>query len=246
MFTLYPAIDIRGGKCVRLIQGDYNKETVYGESPLDMAESFVNQGADWVHLVDLDGAKQGYPVNRDIILQAAAQLSAQVQVGGGIRTKEAVERYLTNGVARVILGSSAIADPKFVKDMLRAYGGRRIAVGIDARDGYVATHGWLQTSSVKAEELALELVDHGAEIFIMTDISRDGMLAGPNVEAIAALGRVTGKEVIASGGVSNLTDVRQLHARVNDGIAGAIIGKAIYTGRISLQEALLEVNGNAD
>ncbi|MDG5786612.1 1-(5-phosphoribosyl)-5-[(5-phosphoribosylamino)methylideneamino]imidazole-4-carboxamide isomerase [Evansella sp. AB-P1] len=242
MFTIYPAIDIRGGKCVRLLQGDYDKETVYGDSPFEMAKSFVEKGAQWIHMVDLDGAKKGEPVNHEVVLQTAQKLDAKVQIGGGIRTRESVAKYLDSGVSRVILGSSAISDPEFVKEMLRTYGGQRVAIGIDARDGYVATHGWLQTSEVKAEELATELVQYGAETFIMTDISRDGMLSGPNVEAIANLGRVTGKQVIASGGMSEMKDVQDLLARSNDGIEGAIIGKALYTGRISLEEALLEVS----
>ncbi|UCZ52641.1 1-(5-phosphoribosyl)-5-[(5-phosphoribosylamino)methylideneamino]imidazole-4-carboxamide isomerase [Bacillus shivajii] len=241
MFTIYPAIDIRGGKCVRLLQGDYNQETVYGDSPFDMAKSFYEQGTSWVHMVDLDGAKEGKPVNDDVVRQAAAQLGANIQIGGGIRTAECVAAYLDNGVSRVILGSSAISDPSFVKSMLKQYGGEKIAIGIDARDGYVATHGWLQTSEVKAEELGEELASYGAKTFIMTDISRDGMMSGPNVEAIANLGRVTGKQVIASGGVSSLEDVKTLKKFENDGISGAIIGKAIYTGKVSLKDAIAEV-----
>ncbi|ADU31776.1 1-(5-phosphoribosyl)-5-[(5-phosphoribosylamino)methylideneamino]imidazole-4-carboxamide isomerase [Evansella cellulosilytica] len=242
MFTIYPAIDIRGGKCVRLLQGDYEKETVYGDSPFTMAKSFEDKGATWIHTVDLDGAKKGEPVNHEVVLKTAQELSANVQIGGGIRTSASVSQYLDNGVARVILGSSAISDPAFVKEMLRTYGGKRVAIGIDARDGYVATHGWLKTSEVKAEELAQELVEFGAETFIMTDISRDGMLSGPNVEAIAALGKTTGKEVIASGGMSEMKDIADLVARIDDGVSGAIIGKALYTGRISLEEALKEVS----
>ena len=243
MFTIYPAIDIRGGKGVRLIQGDYNQETVYGESPFQMAEDFADKGASWIHIVDLDGAKEGQPVNHEVILRAAKELPASIQTGGGIRTPESVARYLEGGVRRVILGSSAISDPQFVKEMLATYGGDRIAIGIDARDGYVATHGWLQTSQVKAEELALELVEHGAETFIMTDIARDGMLSGPNVEAIANLGKATGKKVIASGGMKEMDDLRRLKERHTDGVSGAIIGKALYTGRIDLLQALQEVEG---
>ncbi|MDQ0254580.1 phosphoribosylformimino-5-aminoimidazole carboxamide ribotide isomerase [Evansella vedderi] len=241
MFTIYPAIDIRGGKCVRLLQGDYDKETVYGDSPFEMAKGFGEKGANWIHMVDLDGAKAGEPVNHEVVLRTAQELEAQVQVGGGIRTRESVEKYLSGGVSRVILGSAAISDPQFVKEMLAEYGGKRIAIGIDARDGYVATHGWLETSEVKAEELAQQLVSFGAETFIMTDISRDGMLTGPNTEAIASLGDVTGKEVIASGGVSELADLKELARRSGEGISGAIVGKALYTGRFSLEEALREV-----
>ncbi|WP_078579182.1 1-(5-phosphoribosyl)-5-[(5-phosphoribosylamino)methylideneamino]imidazole-4-carboxamide isomerase [Salipaludibacillus agaradhaerens] len=241
-FTIYPAIDIRGGKCVRLIQGDYDKETIYGDSPYDMAARFENKGADWIHMVDLDGAKEGHPVNHAEVIKTARELSANIQIGGGIRRQEDIETYLEAGVSRVILGSSAISDPEFVKNMLHVYGGKRIAIGIDARDGYVATHGWLQTSQVKAEELGKVLAGEGAETFIMTDISRDGMLSGPNVAAIASLGQATNKQVIASGGVSDLTDLKELLANKDSGIAGAIIGKALYTNRIHLEVALNEVN----
>lgn len=234
-FMIYPAIDIRNGNCVRLLQGDYEKETVYGNSPLEMAKRFVEDGASWIHLVDLDGAKAGKRVNDKHVLDIASQLNVYVQVGGGIRTAEDVAAYLEHGVDRVILGSAAINNPEFVKEMLETYG-NKIAIGIDARDGYVATEGWLETSKVTAEELAIELANHGAEVFIFTDISRDGMLNGPNVSAIASLAAATGKEVIASGGVSQLSDLNEL--KQNKGIAGAIIGKALYTNQFSLKEAL--------
>jgi phosphoribosylformimino-5-aminoimidazole carboxamide ribotide isomerase len=224
------------------MQGDYDKETVYGDSPFDMAASFEKKGANWIHMVDLDGAKEGRPVNHQDVIKTARELSANIQIGGGIRRQKDIETYLEAGVSRVILGSSAISDPEFVKDMLREYGGKRIAIGIDARDGYVATHGWLQTSKVKAEELGKALAEEGAETFIMTDIARDGMLSGPNVAAIASLGQATNKQVIASGGVSSMTDLKELLAKKDSGIAGAIIGKALYTDRIHLEVALKEVN----
>lgn len=240
-FTIYPAIDMRGGKCVRLLQGDYDKETVYGDSPYKMAEAFAAKGASWIHMVDLDGAKAGAPVNQEHVIRAARELKANIQIGGGIRTPDDVAAYLDAGVTRVILGSSAISDPDFVRAMLKQYGGEKIAVGIDARDGYVATHGWLETSEVRAEELGKELADAGAETFIMTDISRDGMMSGPNVEAIANLGQATGKQVIASGGVSSMSDLEELSSYSEKGISGAIIGKALYTDKIDLSQALEEV-----
>ncbi|CAM3887321.1 1-(5-phosphoribosyl)-5-[(5-phosphoribosylamino)methylideneamino]imidazole-4-carboxamide isomerase [Alkalicoccus chagannorensis] len=230
---------MRGGKCVRLLQGDYDQETVYGDSPYDMAAAFAEKGASWIHMVDLDGAKEGTPVNHDHVIRAAGSLQARIQIGGGIRTEEDVARYLDAGVARVILGSSAIADPGFVRRMLQRYGGDRIAIGIDARDGFVATHGWLETSEVKAETLGRELAEAGAETFIMTDISRDGMMSGPNTEAIASLGQATNREVIASGGVSSMEDLRLLAAE--QGISGAIIGKALYTDAIDIKHAIAEV-----
>ncbi|WP_404459512.1 1-(5-phosphoribosyl)-5-[(5-phosphoribosylamino)methylideneamino]imidazole-4-carboxamide isomerase [Sutcliffiella horikoshii] len=239
-FTIYPAIDMRGGKCVRLLQGDYSKETVYGDSPFDMAKTFVEQGADWIHMVDLDGAKAGSPVNDRFVLQVARELPAKVQIGGGIRTAEDVERYLDNGVDRIILGSAAINDPDFVKAMLAKYGAK-IAIGLDAKDGYVATEGWVETSTVKATVLGKELADAGAETFIFTDIATDGMLSGPNVDATVELARVTGASVIASGGVSSVDDLLALRKFAGDGVTGSIVGKAIYTEKIDLARALEEV-----
>lgn len=239
-FTIYPAIDIRGGKCVRLFQGDYNQETVYGDSPLAMAEKFQSEGATWIHLVDLDGAKERKRVNDAHVIQIAKKLDVNVQVGGGIRTEDDVHYYLENGVNRIILGSSAIQNPNFVKKMLKFHGDK-IAVGIDARHGYVAVDGWLETSEIKAVDLAQELVEHGAEIFIFTDISKDGTLTGPNVKAIADMAEATGKQVIASGGVSKLEDFDDLLQEQKKGIEGAIVGKALYTKQFTLQDALRKV-----
>ncbi|MTH53782.1 1-(5-phosphoribosyl)-5-[(5-phosphoribosylamino)methylideneamino]imidazole-4-carboxamide isomerase [Bacillus mangrovi] len=239
-FVLYPAIDMRDGKCVRLIQGDYNQETIYGDSPFEMAEQFAQDGAEWIHMVDLDGAKAGRPVNNEPVLKAARELKANIQIGGGIRNAADVELYLEHGVSRVILGSSAITDPDFVKDMLRQYG-EKIAIGLDAKDGYVSTEGWLQTSTVKAADLGQELAGHGAETFIFTDIATDGMLSGPNTESTAAIARATGKSVIASGGVSSIEDLLSLREHQQDGVSGAIIGKALYTKRFTLQDALKQV-----
>lgn len=239
-FTIYPAIDIRGGKCVRLLQGDYDRETVYGNSPLAMAQKFYEDGATWIHTVDLDGAKEGNPINSEHIIGIKNDLPVHVQVGGGIRTKEAVELYLEAGVDRVILGSSAISHPAFVREMLDLYG-NKIAIGIDARDGYVAVEGWTKTSEMKAETLAAELAEHGAETFVFTDISRDGTLNGPNVGAIASIARLTGKDVIASGGVSSVSDIETLSRHSE--ISGAIIGRALYTGAVPLKEALKAAAG---
>lgn len=236
-FTIYPAIDMRGGKCVRLLQGDYTKETVYGDSPFEMARLFAEQGAQWIHMVDLDGAKEGKRVNDRFVLEVVQNLNVNVQIGGGIRTEEDVAYYLENGVTRVILGSAAISNPAFVKNMLLTYG-ERIAIGIDAKNGFVATEGWLNTSNVKATELGKELAEAGAETFIFTDIATDGMLSGPNVKAAIEMAQATGKGVIASGGVSSLADVQTLAAHVADGVAGAIVGKALYTNQFTLAEAL--------
>lgn len=235
-FTLYPAIDMRNGKCVRLVQGDYDQETIYGDSPLDMAAQFAKDGAAWIHLVDLDGAKAGKRVNHEHVLAIASSLDVKVQIGGGIRTEEDVAFYLKSGVDRVILGSSAVSNPAFVKKMLAQYG-EKIAIGIDARNGFVSTEGWLETSKVKAEELGRELAKEGAEVFIFTDIQMDGMLSGPNVESTVRLAKATGKQVIASGGVSAVADLQKLSAQKQSGVSGAIVGKALYTNQFTLAEA---------
>ncbi|QJC50377.1 1-(5-phosphoribosyl)-5-[(5-phosphoribosylamino)methylideneamino]imidazole-4-carboxamide isomerase [Paenibacillus albicereus] len=239
-FTIYPAIDIRGGKAVRLVQGDYAQETVYNDSPVQAARDWEAQGASWIHLVDLDGAKAGHPVNAELIGEIARSVSVPVQLGGGLRTEADVERLLSLGVSRVILGTAAIEDRAFVERVLASHG-ERVAIGIDAKNGYVATRGWLETSEVKAEELAKELAAKGAKTFIFTDISRDGMMQGPNVEAIRSLAAYSGAEVIASGGVSRIEDLRTLAEHAQEGISGAIVGKALYTGAISLADAVREL-----
>ncbi|WEK54523.1 MAG: 1-(5-phosphoribosyl)-5-[(5-phosphoribosylamino)methylideneamino]imidazole-4-carboxamide isomerase [Candidatus Cohnella colombiensis] len=236
-FVIYPAIDIRDGKCVRLVQGDYNQETIYNEDPVAAARDWEAQGGQWIHLVDLDGAKAGHPVNDELIGRIAKAVGVPVQVGGGLRTDEDVERLLGLGVSRVILGTAAIEDRAFVSRVLKKYG-EKIAIGIDARNGLVATRGWLETSEVKAEDLAVQLAGEGAQTFIFTDISRDGMMGGPNVEAILSLAQVSGQTVIASGGVSKPEDLDRLAVHAVEGIGGAIVGKALYTGSIELAEAV--------
>lgn len=239
-FTIYPAIDMRGGKCVRLIQGDYNQETVYGDSPFDMAKTFSEAGAQWIHMVDLDGAKDGRRVNDTFVIQAAKELNVDVQIGGGIRTEADINHYLENGIARVIIGSIAISNPEFAIEMVKKYSSR-IAVGIDAKNGYVVTHGWLNTSEARAVELGKRFADAGAETFIFTDIATDGMLTGPNTEAVKQMALETGKSVIASGGVSSLEDLAVLKELEQAGVSGAIVGKAIYEGKFTVVDALKEV-----
>ena len=239
-FIIYPAIDIRDGKCVRLIQGDYNQETVYNDNPLKVAKAWEEQGGTYIHLVDLDGAKAGHPVNDAIIGAIVKGVNVPVQVGGGLRTIDDVKRLLSLGVSRVIIGTAAIEDRPFTEAVLGTYGDK-VAIGSDARNGYVATRGWLETSEVKAEELAKELASKGAETFIFTDISRDGMMQGPNVEAIRSLAVSSGRTVIASGGVTVLDDLLSLSAYYHEGIGGAIVGKALYTGNIDLEEAVRAV-----
>lgn len=236
-FIVYPAIDMRGGKCVRLLQGDYDQETVYGDSPFEMAKTFAAEGAEWIHMVDLDGARDGKRVNDPFVIQAAQELGVNVQIGGGIRSESDINHYLENGVNRVIIGSIAVFNPEFAEKMVRKYG-TKIAIGLDAKNGFVATHGWLNTSEVSALELGKRFADAGAETFIFTDIATDGTLGGPNVEATRQLALETGKSVIASGGVSTLDDLTALRQLRKDGISGAIVGKAIYEGRFSVSAAL--------
>ncbi|WP_055105477.1 1-(5-phosphoribosyl)-5-[(5-phosphoribosylamino)methylideneamino]imidazole-4-carboxamide isomerase [Paenibacillus ihumii] len=241
-FIIYPAIDIRGGKCVRLVQGDYGRETVYNDNPVEVAKSWEAQGGTFIHLVDLDGAKAGQPVNDELIGQIARSVQVPVQVGGGLRTLDDVKRLLSLGVSRVILGTAAIEDRQFTESVLGTYGDK-VAIGIDARNGFVATRGWLETSEVQAEVLAKELAAKGAETFIFTDISRDGMMQGPNVDAIVALAKASGRTVIASGGVTVQDDLLQLAAHAREGVGGAIVGKALYTGSIDLAAAIKAIQG---
>ncbi|MGG1676424.1 1-(5-phosphoribosyl)-5-[(5-phosphoribosylamino)methylideneamino]imidazole-4-carboxamide isomerase [Neobacillus sp. NRS-1170] len=237
--TIYPAIDMRGGNCVRLLQGDYGKETIYGDSPFDMAQRFAAEGAEWIHMVDLDGAKDGKRVNDRFVIEAAQNLNkVKIQIGGGIRSEGDILHYLENGVDRVIIGSIAVSNPEFAIDMIKKYGAK-IAVGIDAKNGYVATHGWIDTSELKAVDLGKRFADAGAETFIFTDIATDGTLKGPNIAAVCEMAEVTGKNVIASGGVSSLADLKALSEE--NGIGGAIVGKALYENRFTLKEALEEV-----
>lgn len=236
-FIIYPAIDIRGGRCVRLVQGDYDRETVYNENPIEVARAWETQGGKFIHLVDLDGAKAGHPVNDKLIGEIAGSVQVPVQVGGGLRTLDDVKRLLSLGVSRVILGTAAIEAREFTEAVLGTYGDK-VAIGIDARDGFVATRGWLETSEVQAEELAKQLAAKGAETFIFTDISRDGMMQGPNVEAIRSLAKASGRTVIASGGVTVQDDLLRLAAHADEGVGGAIVGKALYTGSIDLAQAI--------
>jgi phosphoribosylformimino-5-aminoimidazole carboxamide ribotide isomerase len=237
-FELIPAIDLLGGRCVRLSQGRYDEATVYGEDPAEVAGRFCALAIRRLHVVDLDGAKAGRPVNRDAI--AAIVKRAQgvpVQLGGGLRTREAVEESLALGLDRVILGTAALRDPSLVRDSARRFPGR-VAVGIDARDGRVAAEGWLEASDVDVLDLARRFEDAGVAALVHTDIARDGMLQGPNLEASAALAAAVAIPVIVSGGVSSLDDVRRTVSLSARGVAGVIVGRALYTGAVDLAQAL--------
>ncbi|WP_102029324.1 1-(5-phosphoribosyl)-5-[(5-phosphoribosylamino)methylideneamino]imidazole-4-carboxamide isomerase [Salirhabdus sp. Marseille-P4669] len=234
---LYPAIDIRDGKCVRLIQGDYGKQNTYGD-PVEMAQKWANKGAEALHVVDLDGALEGTFKNLRIIQSIVETTMLPVQVGGGIRSIEAIEKLVEIGVSRVILGTAAIKDRGFLQAAVERFK-ETIAVSIDAKNGYVATNGWTKTSDLKALDFAKQLEEIGVQTIVYTDIAKDGMLAGPNFRELEKMNEHVSMNVIASGGVTTVSDVQQLAQR---NVYGAIVGKALYTGNINLEDALKEVN----
>ncbi len=235
--TLYPAIDIKGGACVRLRRGDMDEATTYGDDPAAQACAFEAAGSRWLHVVDLDGAFAGHSINHDAVSAILASVSIPVQLGGGIRDLAAIERWLAAGVSRVILGSAAVKNPILVHQACRSFS-NRIAVGIDARDGYVATEGWADTSKLRAPELARRFEDAGVAAVIYTDIARDGMLGGLNIAETVTLAKGIGIPVIASGGVGSADDLRALRQAAGPHIAGVIVGRALYDGRIGIGEAL--------
>lgn len=234
---LFPAIDIRNGRCVRLTEGKFECETIFAEDPAEMATRWSEAGAEYLHVVDLDGALAGGSRNLEAIKRILTQAKMPVQVGGGIRTLADIENMLALGVTRTILGSVAVRNTELVKEACRKFPGQ-VVVGIDAKNGEVAVEGWGVGGGIGAIELAIKMAEAGVEHIIFTDISRDGKLAGVNVEATAALAKACGVKVIASGGVSSLGDIVALKAHAKDGVEGCIIGKAIYTGAIDLKEAL--------
>lgn len=231
---LFPAIDIRNGKCVRLTQGDYNKEKVYHDSPLEVSKNWQQQGAAYLHVVDLDGAKAGSSINQSVIKSIAKAINIPIQVGGGIRSLKTIDDYITAGIHRVIIGTAAIENKQFLHEAVSLYRSR-IAVSIDARHGYIATNGWQNTSKVRASELIKELEQIGVETIIYTDILKDGMLQGPNFTELETVNETTSLDVIASGGISSEQDIATLKSMH---IYGAIIGKALYDHKISLTSLL--------
>ncbi|MBE7047977.1 MAG: 1-(5-phosphoribosyl)-5-[(5-phosphoribosylamino)methylideneamino]imidazole-4-carboxamide isomerase [Ruminococcaceae bacterium] len=237
---IYPAIDLRGGQCVRLVQGDFDKTTIYSDQPLQTAKKWAGQGASWLHLVDLDGARQEKSDNRRVICEIAKELPIPVQTGGGIRTMADIDELLSGGVSRVILGTIAVRDPAFVTQAVARYG-EKIAVGIDAKDGFAAVSGWEQVSNWRAIDMAMAMKKAGVQHIIYTDIATDGMLSGPNLEAMIEMSRAFGSGVIASGGVGSLEDLRAL---TKTGVSGAIVGKALYAGSVDLRAAV-QLEGEA-
>ena len=234
---ILPAIDLRGGNCVRLVKGDFKQETIYSEHPEEIALRWEGEGAEFLHVVDLDGALAGEPQNMDAIKRILQAVTIPVEVGGGIRSMESIDRLLSIGVSRVILGSVAVHKEELVQEACSSYG-NRIVVGIDAKKGIVATDGWEKSGGISAVELAKKLGAFGLETIIYTDISRDGTLSGVNVTDTALLARASGIKVIASGGVKSISDIEELKKRECDGIIGVIVGKSIYEGTLSLIEAI--------
>lgn len=237
---IYPAIDVKDGKCVRLAQGKFSDVTVYSDNPVEMALKWESMGARYLHVIDLDGARLGVPQNLSAVSEMAVKLGIPIQFGGGIRTIETIEMVLSKGVHRVILGTSAVMAPNLVKKALKTFEGS-IAVSIDAKEGMVAIEGWAKTSEFTAVGFARKMEDLGAKSIIYTDISRDGMLTGPNLKAMEEMVKAVGVEVIAAGGITKLEDIYNLK---EIGVAGAIIGRALYTGDIDLAEALLAAKNN--
>ena len=234
---VFPAIDLKQGQVVRLAEGDMARATVYGDDPAAQARRFAAAGAGWLHVVDLDGSFAGRAENREAVEAIVAAFTGAVQLGGGIRTRPAVEGWLRLGVRRVVMGTAALKDPQFVRDIAGAHPGA-IVVAVDARDGMVATDGWAEVSDVPVADLARRFEDAGVAALLFTDIGRDGLLKGCNVEATVALARQTDLPVIASGGVAGIDDIRLLGAHEADGIEGVITGRALYDGRLDLAEAL--------
>ncbi len=239
---LYPAIDLKDGACVRLVRGIMDQATVFNTDPGDQAQAFEEQGFDWLHLVDLNGAFAGRPINAAAVDKVLASITIPVQLGGGIRNMSTIEDWLERGVRRVILGTVALHQPDLVKEACKRFPGQ-IAVGIDAREGFVAVSGWSESSTVRALDLALRYEDCGVAAIIYTDINRDGAMGGVNVEATADLAFALTTPVIASGGVSTLDDLRALKAEEHTGIEGVIVGRALYDGRIDIKEALALLSG---
>jgi phosphoribosylformimino-5-aminoimidazole carboxamide ribotide isomerase len=239
---VYPAIDLRGGRCVRLTQGDFARETVYGDDPVGVARRWEALGARWIHVVDLDGARAGRPVQAPLVAAICAAVRIPVQVGGGMRDAAAIETALEDGVARVVLGTIAVREPARGAALCRAFPGR-VAIGIDARDGMARVAGWLEGGRVAAPALAETAAGWGAAAIVYTDIGRDGTQEGPDLEGTRAVARAAGIPVVASGGVGTLEHVRAVAALADDGVTGVIVGRALYSGAVDLRDALGAAGG---
>ena len=241
---LFPAIDLKNGECVRLLRGDMAQTTVFNSDPAAQARAFAEQGFEYLHVVDLDGAFAGKPVNVEAVRRILSGLTMKIQLGGGVRDMKTVRGWLENGVTRIIIGTAAVRDPDFVREAARLYPDR-IAVGIDARDGWVAVEGWAKTSNVSALDLGRRFEDAGVSAIVYTDIARDGALTGLNVASTVALANAVSVPVIASGGLASIEDVMRLTAPDCARLAGAIAGRALYDGRLDPREALALLRANA-
>jgi len=242
MMDLYPAIDLRGGRCVRLFQGDYAQETVYGDDPVAQAVAFAEAGAAWIHVVDLDAARSGVPENRHVVAAITDAVDVPVQTGGGVRSVESADALFSAGVERVVIGTAALTDPDLVRTLAADH---RVAVGLDAKSGEVATDGWLVGSGRSVLDVARSFADVGVDAFVVTDISRDGTLAGPDLVGLADVLAATPVDVVASGGVGSMADLDALDAIEVDGrrLSGVIAGKAIYEGRFDVAAAVARLGG---
>jgi len=235
--TVYPAIDLRGGRCVRLLQGAFERETVYGDDPVAVARGFEAVGARWLHVVDLDGARAGHPVQHELVARICAAVHIPVQLGGGLRDRAAIEAAFATGASRVVVGTTAAHDPDRCGELCAAHPGR-VVVGLDVRGGQVRVAGWTEAATPDPLALARRVATLGAAAIVYTDIARVGTERGPDLERTSAIARAAGVPVIASGGIGSLDDVRAVAARAADGVAGMIIGRARYTGAIRLDDAL--------
>lgn len=238
---VFPAIDLKSGEVVRLAEGDMDRATVYGDNPAEQAGLFAKAGAEHIHVVDLDGAFAGSPRNAEAVEAIVASFPGYVQLGGGIRNRETVERWFELGIARLVIGTAALKDPEFVRDMAKTYEGG-IVVAVDARDNMVATEGWADVSEVSVIDMARRFEDAGVASLLFTDVGRDGMLTGCNIEATVDLARAVDIPVIASGGVKGLDDIHMLHLHAPEGIEGVITGRALYDGRLDLTTAIAMAN----
>lgn len=234
---LFPAIDLKDGLCVRLVRGDMQRATIFNPDPVNQAKEFQATGFEWLHMVDLNGAIEGKPVNAEIVRRIVAAVDIPVQLGGGVRNKGTLEHWIDIGVSRIVLGTAALFDPEFVLDACAEYPGK-IVIAIDARDGMVSVDGWTKDSGVRALDLALRFEDEGAAAILFTDINRDGVMGGVNVEATVDLAFSLTTPVIASGGVSSLNDLKELKEHTDAGIEGVICGRALYDGRIDSLSAI--------
>ncbi len=240
VLEIWPAIDLRGGQCVRLQQGDYNRETVFNGDPVAVAREWVAAGGEYLHLVDLDGARDGKLVNLEVVRAITKAVGIPCELGGGVRSESDIRTLLDAGLARVVVGTKALREPEWFREMCHKFP-RKIALGIDARNGMVATHGWLETSDVLATAMARQFEDEPIAALIYTDIATDGMLQGPNLDAMREMAEAVQLPVIASGGVSNAADVAKL---TETGVAGVIIGRALYEHKLTLGDALAAARGS--